>query len=358
MSQQPQSNVPARVPMAAGGQVAALIPQTMEEAFRVSQAIAASGMAPKGIDKPEQVLVAIMAGAELGLAPFQSLQSFAVVNGRPTLWGDGLLAVVLGRGVRVRERLEGEGDGMVAICQAIRPDNGEEIERMFSVADAKKAGLWGKAGPWQQYPKRMLQMRARALSLRDGCADMLRGISVREEVEDYQPIHDVTPRKADLRAKLSAQTGEGFSEKGVDAAIEGRTVEAEQVEEIEAEVVDTDPPLKTGAQLLAEKMAEQAEAAEDAADAEFTETADASEASSDIGQDTAPALDPELIENIASFKRAIKAMDDPEEIADAGTAVRTYDWFKRLKTVSRPEAQGVLDAVATRLGEVEGPANG
>ncbi|MDB5448066.1 MAG: hypothetical protein JWQ97_3383 [Phenylobacterium sp.] len=198
----------------AGGQVAALIPQSLEEAFRVSQAIALSGLAPRGIDKAEQIMVAIMAGAELGLAPFQSLQSFAVVNGRPTLWGDGLLAVVRGRGVKVREWLDGEGDNMVARCECTRPDSGEQIEREFSVADAKKAGLWGKAGPWQQYPKRMLQMRARALSLRDGCADMLRGIQVREEVDDYQPIRNVTPEPSGLVARLAAgkaTASEGFT---------------------------------------------------------------------------------------------------------------------------------------------------
>lgn len=210
-------NLPAaaRPQIVAGGQVAALIPQSLDEAFRVSQAIAASGLAPKGIDKPEQIMVAIMAGAELGLAPFQSLQSFAVVNGRPTLWGDGLLAVVRAQGVRVREWIEGDGDNMIAHCEAIRPDTGEEVARAFSVADAQKAGLWAKAGPWQQYPKRMLQMRARALALRDGCADMLRGMQIREEVEDYSHVRDVTPRQEPgLRARLEARKeapSEGFN---------------------------------------------------------------------------------------------------------------------------------------------------
>lgn len=201
----------------AGGAVAALVPQSLEEAFRVSQAIAASGMAPKGMDRPEQVMVAIMAGAELGLPPFQSLQSFAVVNGRPTLWGDGLMAVARAQGIQARETLDGEGESMVATCSVTRPDTGEIIERSFSVADAKKASLWGKAGPWQQYPRRMLQMRARAWALRDGCADMLRGFQVREEVEDYASVRDVTPRAApNLAERLSAP-------KEADAPSEGFT---------------------------------------------------------------------------------------------------------------------------------------
>lgn len=205
----------------AGGSVAALVPQSLDEAFRVAQAIAGSGLAPRGLDKPEQIMVAIMAGAELGLAPFQALQSFAVVNGRPTLWGDGLMAVARAQGVQARETIEGEGEGMIAHCSVTRPDTGEVVDRSFSVGDAKKAGLWNKAGPWQQYPRRMLQMRARAWALRDGCADMLRGFQVREEVEDFQPIRDVTPARTGLRARLEAAqpSTQGFAAERVTAAL-------------------------------------------------------------------------------------------------------------------------------------------
>ncbi|MEN5176352.1 hypothetical protein [Brevundimonas diminuta] len=205
-----------RPPIMAGGAVAALVPQSLDEAFRVAQAIAASGLAPRGLDKPEQVMVAIMAGAELGLAPFQALQSFAIVNNRPTLWGDGLMAVARAQGIKAQEWIDGEGDAAVAHCEVTRPDTGETIARSFSVSDAKKAGLWNKQGPWQQYPKRMLQMRARAWALRDGCADMLRGFQVREEVEDYQPItaRTVPTERPNLAARLAAPNDaprEGFS---------------------------------------------------------------------------------------------------------------------------------------------------
>ncbi len=206
---------PAKTALVAGGQIAALVPQSLDEAFRLSQALAMSGLAPRGMEKPEQIMVAIIAGAELGLPPFQSLQSFAVINGRPTLWGDGLMAVARSQGVQCREWVEGAGDACVAFCEVTRPDTGEQITRSFSVEDAKKASLWGKTGPWQSYPKRMLAMRARAWALRDGCADMLRGFQVREEVEDYQPIRDVTPpAKADLRSRLT-NGGEGFDREHV-----------------------------------------------------------------------------------------------------------------------------------------------
>ena len=53
--------------------------------------------------------------------------------------------------------------------------------------DAKRAGLFGKAGPWTQYLPRMLQMRARSWNFRDNLADVLKGFSVREEVVDERP---------------------------------------------------------------------------------------------------------------------------------------------------------------------------
>lgn len=170
----------------AGGGVQAIVPQTFDEAWRVAQALSRSGMLPKDFEAPEAALAVIMAGAEIGMAPFQSLQSFAFINKRPTLWGDGMLGVVRKFGVKVEERLDGEGDALTAWCKVTRPDTGEVVERSFAVADAKKAGLWSKQGPWTQYPRRMLQMRARGFALRDGCADMLRGLKMAEEVQDYE----------------------------------------------------------------------------------------------------------------------------------------------------------------------------
>jgi hypothetical protein len=84
--------------------------------------------------------------------------------------------------------MSGEGDKLVATCTAIRV-GAEPVVRSFSVEDAKKAGLWGKAGPWQQYPKRMLQMRARGFAVRDAFPDVLRGLITAEEAADI-PARD------------------------------------------------------------------------------------------------------------------------------------------------------------------------
>lgn len=172
---------------AGGGGVQSIVPQDAEQAFRMAQMIFNSGFAPKDMATPEKIVTAIIAGMEIGLKPFQSVQSFAVVNGRPTIWGDAALGLVQASGFLedFEETIEGEGDAMVATARAVRSDRKSPIVRTFSAADAKKAGLWGKSGPWTQYPKRMLQLRARAFCLRDGFPDVLRGMRIQEEAADY-----------------------------------------------------------------------------------------------------------------------------------------------------------------------------
>ena len=246
------ANLPAERPapkpqLTAGGQVAAIIPRTLEETFRLADAMSQSGMAPSTLKTPAQVMVAIIAGAELGMPPFQSMQSFAVINGRPSIWGDGLIAVVRSHGFRVREWMEGEGDDMIARCEVTRPDSGEVIPGEFSVADAKKAALWNKAGPWQTSPKRMLKMRARAFACRDGAADVLRGFQMREEVEDYQPVRDVTHRAqgSGLAARLAAPStdapAEGFN------AVSGELLGGDNIPDFDATPDASGPPVSDGA---------------------------------------------------------------------------------------------------------------
>ena len=186
MSEALQIVEPKIVPLKTGGRVAAIVPQSVEEVFRLATAIAKSGLAPQGLKTAEQITIAIMHGAEIGLPPMQAVQRIAVVNGRPTIWGDAVPALLLARGFRIEETIDGIEDGRGATCTVTRPD-GTKITRRFTIGDAKLAGLWGKAGTWKQYPERMLQMRARGYAARDGAADVLSGLYIAEEVQDIDP---------------------------------------------------------------------------------------------------------------------------------------------------------------------------
>lgn len=163
--------------------------RTMDDAMAFGQMVADSDFAPKDFrGKAASCVLAIQAGAEIGLSPMQALQSIAVVNGRPSVYGDAALAVCKASHLceYVTEFVEGEGDQMIAFCQAKRRGYPKATVVQFSVADAKKAGLWGKGGPWSSYPKRMLQMRARGFAIRDAFPDVLKGLVTAEEAQDYE----------------------------------------------------------------------------------------------------------------------------------------------------------------------------
>ncbi len=172
---------------------------TFDDAFRFASMVAKSDFAPKDFrGKPESCLLAIQHGSEIGLSPMQSLQNIACINGRPAIWGDAALAVAMASPVceYVREQIDGDGEAMAAWCEAKRRGYEKPTVARFSVADAKKAGLWGKSGPWTQYPRRMLQLRARGFALRDAFPDVLKGLVTAEEAQDYQqpePVREPTP---------------------------------------------------------------------------------------------------------------------------------------------------------------------
>jgi len=160
----------------------------MGEAMQFSEMLASSSMVPKAYQgKPNDVLVCVQWGYEMGLAPMQALQNIAVINGKPSVYGDAMMALVQSSPVceDIEEYFEGEGTtNPVAVCVAKRKGR-KPVVTKFSVEDAKRAGLWGKGGPWTAYPKRMLQMRARGFALRDAFPDVLKGMITAEEAQDY-----------------------------------------------------------------------------------------------------------------------------------------------------------------------------
>lgn len=167
-----------------------LNPANLHEALEMAGVLCKSSLIPKDFQgNAGNVLVAIQWGMELGLAPMQALQSIAVINGRPSLWGDAVIALCKAHPVCEWVR-EYEEDG-VAVCVTQRRGDPEPVERRFSMDDAKRAGLLGKAGPWTQYPRRMMQMRARSWCLRDAYPDLLRGMAVAEEQQDRVIVNEV-----------------------------------------------------------------------------------------------------------------------------------------------------------------------
>lgn len=184
-----------------------IAPQSLTEAMEYAKLIANSAFCPSNMkSKVGDVLIAMQMGAEVGLSPMQALQNIAIINGRPCIWGDAALGLVQVSPLYISHREWEEGNieagTLIAYCAVTRKGS-EEYIKSFSQKEAQTAGLWKKAGPWQQYPSRMLQMRARSFCIRDKFADALRGLSIAEEAQDCHDEEIPRPRVVNLAPRTT-----------------------------------------------------------------------------------------------------------------------------------------------------------
>lgn len=180
--------------------------QSFDDLQRFATAIFNSAFKPKGFESPADIMIAIQCGAEIGIGPARAVQSIAVINGRPGIYGDLALALCRSSGLLLGYscKITGEGDTRVATVSVTRRPvvaglEPEVTTRSFRVADAVQARLWKKAGPWTEYPERMLEFRARSWALRDGFGDVLCGMAIVEEMQDMKaPASSNIPSIASL----------------------------------------------------------------------------------------------------------------------------------------------------------------
>jgi hypothetical protein len=169
-------------------------PKSLGEVKELAKMIALAEWAPDcyrdldGNYLQPKIELAIMHGATVGLGPIAAIHAIALIGGTPSIWGDGALSVIEHSGLledMVEDYEVDDAEGLVAICTMKRRHRATPIVTRFSMAMAQRAGLTRSEGPWQTYPERMLRMRARSWTMRDAFADVLRGLQLREEVEDY-----------------------------------------------------------------------------------------------------------------------------------------------------------------------------
>lgn len=194
-----------------------MAPSSLGEAMEMAALISGSELCPKAYKgKPADCIVAYEYGASLGLSWMQALRHVAVINGVPSIFGDALPALIYGSGEceRFHEYFEGEKgkDDYTAVCIMKRKGFPDEVRRTFSIADAKKANLWGKQGPWTQYSDRMQQFRARGFTARDTFADKLSGLILAEEAMDYPTVEGTVVASEVVESPKSQNVFEGLPE--------------------------------------------------------------------------------------------------------------------------------------------------
>jgi hypothetical protein len=160
----------------------------LKEAREFVDILLDSDLVPKDYrGKPNNCIIAMQMGMELGFPPLQAVQNISVINGRPSVWGDLIPAIVLAQpdceDFKEDKPQGEEPEKWSATCTIIRRGKSPFVQT-FTWQDAKRAGLTSKDGPWKQYPKRQLQMRARGFCARDAYPDRLKGLITAEEAYD------------------------------------------------------------------------------------------------------------------------------------------------------------------------------
>ena len=200
--------------MSDNGKSMALVPRSMDEMQSLAKLLALSALLPAALrGKPEDVFVTIAAGMELGLPPMVALRSIHVVQGKPVLSAD-LMVALAERHPECESFACVESTDKIATYSAKRRGH-PAVRRSFTWADAERARLIGKDN-WKHYPHAMLRARCKADLARDVFADSLVGCYDPDEI-DERPL---TPLPMpDVQTAVSPEA--------IDAVIVSETPEAD-----------------------------------------------------------------------------------------------------------------------------------
>lgn len=158
--------------------LAPIEPTNMNELQVFAKTAAASGF--YGAKNPEQALMIAMSGRDLGLSYTQALRAFHVINGRPAMSADGMVAVCLGHGDVCEYFVTVETSAERCTVETKRRGSPQPQRLTFTLAEAKAAGLSG--GNWAKFPAAMLRARAKSALARDVYPDLLMGLYDPDEV--------------------------------------------------------------------------------------------------------------------------------------------------------------------------------
>ncbi len=151
-----------------------------EQSMVLEAAGKGTGILPKGITNRYQIAAVVMKGYELGLSPMYSLEQIGLVNGKPVVQSQGLTAIIqAAHGAGAIRPIERTNEHAIV---EMRRDGQEPCRFQWTMADAQKAGLANKTGPWSQYPRAMLYWRAVAEGARVYFADTIAGLYLPEEM--------------------------------------------------------------------------------------------------------------------------------------------------------------------------------
>ena len=159
----------------------------LKEPMAIGEVFAKSGMFPD-VKTQAQAVVKILAGREMGLTPFESMNSMYIVNGKIAVMSNAIASIVK-KGGKYDYKVDKLDDKECTL--SFFRMNGEVKPlgtSTFTFQDAAKAGLVNKE-VWKSYPRNMLFSRALSNGVRWFCPDAACAYTV-EELKDIEPVRE------------------------------------------------------------------------------------------------------------------------------------------------------------------------
>jgi len=145
-----------------------------------AEVMAASSMvATQYRKKPNDVMAAGLMGQELGWGIATAMRFIHVIEGKPSVSPEGMLALVR----RAGHSVAGESSTEGATVHGKRVDTGDEMTVTFTMEDARRASLHTK-NVWKSYPQSMCWARALSQLCRMLFSDVLLGVAYTPEEFD------------------------------------------------------------------------------------------------------------------------------------------------------------------------------
>ena len=156
-----------------------LIP--VQDLTTMARAIASSGFG--GCKTPEQALTLMLIAQAEGRHPGIIARDYHIINGRPALKADAMLARFQDAGGAMRwvELTDTRAEAVFS-----HPKGGE-IAIDWDLDRAKKAGVFSTNPNWQKYPRNMLRARVVSEGVRTILPGVVCGAYTPEEVDDMEP---------------------------------------------------------------------------------------------------------------------------------------------------------------------------
>jgi hypothetical protein len=176
-----------------------ITPRTLDEVGVLSRTLSKSSLLPDALrGKEAEIMFSILTGAELGLAPMQSIRAIEVIKGKPTLKAEAMVALVRARRDVCEYLMLRHSDAKSATYETKRVGDPSPTTMTFTFAEAQAAGLTaatrnGEPSMWMKYPAAMLRARASSVICKAVYSDILLGVYESDELERPEPPRDVTP---------------------------------------------------------------------------------------------------------------------------------------------------------------------